>query len=178
MTLSRAIGRGLKYPALFLAVMAALCMVSIVGIIVVSVLMRKFFNMPLFFGEEVVGMLMSVSLFLALPMVTLMGTHVRVSILSAYLKKRSHILYVVITRLAALVGIVCCGWLVLEAVPWVEFAIKHNLKTETSRILLYPSMAVLPVSVALTGIIFVARLLGWTGDNEENGPEIPAGTGD
>lgn len=153
-------------------------MAAIVGIIVVSVLMRKFFNMPLFFGEEVVGMLMSVSLFLALPMVTLRGLHVRVSILSAYLKKRSRVLFALISSLAALVGIVCCAWLLIDAVPWLEFAIKHNLKTETSRILLYPSMAVLPISICLTGVIFAARLFGWIGDNEKNGSETPAGTGD
>ncbi|MBT3361172.1 MAG: TRAP transporter small permease [Rhodospirillales bacterium] len=153
-------------------------MVAIVGIIVTSVLLRKFFNTPLFFGEEVVGMLMSVSLFLALPMVTLQGTHVRVTILSAYLKKRSRVLFAVISSLAALVGIACCAWLVIDAIPWLDFAIKHNLKTETSRILLSPAMAVLPISISLTGVVFAARLFGWIGDNEENGSEKPADTGD
>ena len=153
-------------------------MVAIVGIIVTSVLMRKFFNVPLYFGEEVIGMLMSVSLFLALPMVTLQGTHVRVSILSAYLKKRSRVLFAVISGLAALVGVACCTWLVVDAIPWLEFAIKHNLKTETSRILLYPGMAVLPMSIFLTGVIFAARLFGLIGDTENNGPEKLADTGD
>lgn len=159
--LSDKIGKGLNFLALFLSMVSVLSMVAIVAIIVISVFMRKFFNYPLFFTEEIVGILMSVSLFLALPMVTLKGTHIRLTIVSQFLKQRSAVAFTIISRIAYLVGIAFCAWLLIEAVPWLQFAIERNLKTETARILLYPWMLSLPVSIFLMGSIFIALLFGW-----------------
>ncbi|WP_237217968.1 TRAP transporter small permease [Ruegeria lacuscaerulensis] len=151
------IARGLDRLALACAAAAALGMIAIVGIIVTSVLMRKFANTPLHITEEVVGLLLSVSLFLGLPMVTLRAKHVRVALLADFLKGRLH---VAIQIAALLVGIVFFLWLIVETIPWFEFAFKRNLKTETTRILLYPWMALMPLSLGLTLSIFVARLVG------------------
>lgn len=154
------VGRGLEIPALLLAFVASLGLVAMVGIIVTGVVMRKFFNTPLFYTEEVVGLLMSMSLFLALPIVTLRSTHIHVSILTGFLKNRSQRAYEIVSRLANLVGVLFCAWLLTDAVPWLQFAIKLNLKTQTTRILLYPEMAVLPLAIALMGLIFAARFFG------------------
>ena len=54
----------------------------------------------------------------------------------------------------------CFGWIFVKALPWLEFAWKRNLKTETARLLLYPWMTALPVSVGLTWVIFASRLTG------------------
>ena len=59
-----------------------------------------------------------------------------------------------------MVGIGFFGWLIWETIAWFEFAYKRNLKTETTRILLYPWMALMPLSLAVTGVILVARLVG------------------
>ena len=153
------ISRGLEYLALACAVLSALGLATIVGLIVTSVLLRRMFNEPLYFTEEVVGLLMSVCLFLGLPLVTLRGTHVRVSILSTFLEERHRAAFLALSVLASIVGIVFCVWLAVEALPWLEFALKRNLKTETSRVLLAPWMMALPVSVALTGLIFATKLV-------------------
>ena len=153
------IGRGLEYLALACAGLSALGLATIVGLIVTSVVLRRLFNEPLYFTEEVVGLLMSVCLFLGLPLVTLRGTHVRVSILATYLEDHRPRAAWALSILAALVGIVFCTWLAIEAVPWLEFALKRNLRTETSRVLLAPWMMALPVSVALTGLIFLWQLV-------------------
>lgn len=174
MTASNLIGRGLNYAALFLAILSGLGMVAIVSIIFVSVVLRKFFGTPLFFTEEVVGMLMSVSLFLALPMVTLKGTHIQVTVVATFFKKRNQAVTKALSLLASFVCIAFCGWLLFEAVPWLEFALKHNLKTETSRILLSPSMAVLPISLSLMGMIFIARVFGWVENDEDDKTTIAA----
>ncbi|MCG8338110.1 MAG: TRAP transporter small permease [Proteobacteria bacterium] len=165
--LSRKIEKGFHFLALFLSVTAALGMIAIVVIIVISVFMRKFFNYPLFFSEEIVGILMSVSLFLALPMVTLNGTHIRISIFTEFLKRRSRLAYKITTYVSYLIGVVFCLWLLVEAVPWLQFAIKHNLKTETARLLLYPWMISLPLSILLMLAIFIARLFGFIKSNEK-----------
>ncbi len=156
-TFKKAVAQGLDKIALACAGTAALGMIAIVGIIVTSVLMRKFANTPLHITEEVVGLLLSVSLFLGLPMVTLKAKHVRVSIVANLLKGKWHL---AIQIAALLVGIGFFAWLILETIPWLEFAFKRNLKTETARILLYPWMALMPLSLTLTCAIFVARLTG------------------
>jgi|GEM_PF-267205 len=171
MTFPKLVGRGLEYLALFLALLGAGGMVAIVGLIFTSVILRKFFNAPLFFTEEVVGILMSVSLFLTLPMVTLRSSHIRVTILTSFLERKSRIAYGGVIALASVIGIVFCGWLVLEAVPWFEFGMRLKLKTETSRIPLYPAMAVLPISVFLMGVIFFARLIGWIPNDDAAKPD-------
>ena len=152
------VGRGLESLALALAGLSALGLAAIVGLIITSVTLRKLFNAPLYFSEEIVGLLMSSCLFLALPMVTLRNSHVRVSVVASYLEKRNQTFHAILSCLAAMVGVACCAWLTIEAVPWLDFAFSLNLKTETSRVLLYPWMAALPLSVALTGVIFLLNL--------------------
>ncbi len=154
--LATALEQGIEKLALALAVLAALAMTAIVGLIVASVILRKFAS-PLHITEEMVGLLLSVSLLLALPMVTLKAGHVRVSIVETLLAGPARML---LAKAALLVGTLFFAWLTIEAVPWWEFAYRLNLKTETARILLYPWMALLPISVGLTGLIFFLRLVG------------------
>lgn len=151
------IAQGLEKLALVCSWAAALSMVAIVGIIVTSVLMRKIANMPLHITEEVVGLMLTVSLFLGVPLVTLKSKHVRVSLVVDQLKGSTRI---IVQKAAIMVGIVFFVWLIWEAVPWLEFALKRNLKTETSRILLYPWMSTMLFSLVLTLLVFIARLFG------------------
>ena len=152
---------GLEYPALLLAFLAALGMVSMVAIIFTSVVSRKLFSMPLPFTEEVVGLLMSVSLFLALPQVTLKGDHIRVSILAKYLKRQSVRFHAILALVATLSGAIFCGWILVESKDWFEFAFSRSLRTETTRILLWPGMLALPISIFFTLLILTARHIGW-----------------
>ena len=153
----KVVSLGLEYLALACAALAALGLTTIVGIIVTSVIMRKFANTPLHITEEVVGLLLSVALFLGLPIVTLRNRHVHVSLLTTYVSGKAKALVQV---LGLTVGIVFFGWLILETIPWFEFAFKRSLKTETTRILLYPWMALMPLSLVITGLILILRLLG------------------
>tara|TARA_B110000285_G_scaffold100030_1_gene113989 strand:+ start:86 stop:364 length:279 start_codon:yes stop_codon:yes gene_type:complete len=66
-----------------------------------------------------------------------------------------------VLQMAALfVGIVFLGWLIWQTIPWFEFAFKRSIKTETTRILLYPWMALMPLSLTLACTILIARLFG------------------
>ncbi|QCO56500.1 TRAP transporter small permease [Pseudorhodobacter turbinis] len=142
-------------------------MTAIVGIIVTSVMMRKFANSPVHITEEVVGLMLSVSLFLGLPMVTLKQKHVRVSLIADRLQGPSRR---VMNIVALLVGIGFFGWLIVETIPWFEFAFKRNLKTETTRLLLWPWMALMPLSLATTGAILLARMVGIIEDFDNAAP--------
>lgn len=170
MRVKNTVALGLEYLALALAALAAVGLSLIVGVIVTSVVMRKFANSPLHITEEAVGLLLSVALFLGLPMVTLRSKHVRVSLLTSYVGDKSR----GVLQIAGLVvGIVFFGWLVWETIPWFEFALKRNLKTETTRILLYPWMALMPLSLAVTGAILVARLVGILESDENTESKQP-----
>jgi len=156
-SIKNSLTQGLDKLALACAATAAIGMIAIVGIIVTSVMMRKFANTPLHITEEVVGLLLSVSLFLGLPMVTMRAKHVRVALVADLMKDKWH---VVVQIAALLVGIGFFTWLILESIPWWEFAFERSLKTETTRILLYPWMALMPLSLIITWTILVARLTG------------------
>ncbi len=171
-TIRNLIRQGLEKLALALASIAVLGMVSIVAIIITSVIMRKFANSPLHITEEVVGLLLSVSLFLGLPMVTLKAKHVRVALLANMLNRK---LQTHLQTIALIVAIGFFSWLIYKAIPWFEFGHRLNLKTETTRILLYPWMAMLPLSLSVTCAILLARLLGVIDRVEETEAEIKTG---
>lgn len=149
--------QGLEGLALALALAASLCMIAIVGLVTTSVIMRRVAGTPLHITEDIVGLLLTAMLFLALPLVTLRAQHVRVSIVSNALEPRFG---GAVQVAALLVGIVFFGWVFINALPWLEFAWKRNLKSETARLLLYPWLAALPLSVGLIWVIFAARLTG------------------
>ncbi|MFK8036346.1 MAG: TRAP transporter small permease [Hyphomicrobiales bacterium] len=170
MRVKNTVALGLEYLALAFAALAAVGLSLIVSVIVTSVVMRKIANSPLHITEEAVGLLLSVTLFLGLPMVTLRSKHVRVSLLTSYVGDKSK----EVLQIAGLVvGIVFFGWLIWETIPWFEFALKRNLKTETTRILLYPWMALMPLSLAVTAAILVARLVGILESDENTESKQP-----
>lgn len=137
-----------------LAAVAAIAGVAIVGLIGASVTMRYLAYTPFRFTEELVGLLMTAAFFLALPLITLRASHVRVIMLLAYLPERA-VRWV--TLLAGLVGLAFCLWYFALCLPWLEFAFDRNIKTEVGRLLMYPWMALLPVSMLFSGLAFFLR---------------------
>lgn len=137
-----------------LALLGALAGSAIVVLIGASVAMRHVANAPFRFTEELVGLLMTTAFFLVLPLVTLKSEHVRVQILLTALPARISGL---VTGLAALFGIGFCLWFFWLSIPWFEFAFNRTIKSEVARLLLYPWMALLPLSMILTAIAFAIR---------------------
>lgn len=139
-----------------LAVLAALAGSSIVVLIGVSVTMRHLANAPLHITEELVGLLMTAAFFLAMPLVTIRAEHVRVSIVVANLSAGGR-------RWMGLAaggfGVAFCLWFFWLCLPWFDFAFARNLKTEVARLLLYPWMVLVPLSMLLTAIAFAIRAL-------------------
>jgi TRAP-type C4-dicarboxylate transport system permease small subunit len=153
---ARKLESGMGHLARLFYALSALAMVLIVGIIVASVVARRVVGSPLYYTEELVGLLLSASLFLALPMVTREASHVRVTFLASFLSDRGR------TFLAVFAGIVTlafCGWFLLEAIPWLEFAFRRRIRTEASSLRLAPWMAVLPVSIALCALMVLVRVV-------------------
>ena len=135
-----------------MAVLAALAGCAIVVLIGASVTMRYFAFAPFRFTEELVGLLMTSAFFLALPFATLRAEHVRVVVLVRALPSLAQVW---IGRLAALFGAAFCLWFFALCLPWFEFAFERNIKTEVGRLLMYPWMALLPLSMALSLVAFL-----------------------
>lgn len=137
-----------------MAVLAAIAGSAIIVLIGAAVTMRYLAFTPFRFTEELVGLLMTAAFFLALPLVTLRAEHVRVLLLVSWLPngaKRA------VTGLAALFGAGFCIWFFMLAVPWLEFAFNRGIRTEVGRLLMYPWMALVPLSLALTMLAFLVR---------------------
>lgn len=154
--LARKLEHLLGHVARLFGYLAALSLFAIVGIILASVVMRRVADSPLYYTEELVGLLLSASLFLALPMVTKQASHVRVTFLAQALSERGR---AVLAVLAGLVTLGFCAWFLVEAIPWLEFAFRRNIKTEAASLRLAPWMAVLPVSVALSALLVLVRVI-------------------
>ncbi|MDG1457105.1 MAG: TRAP transporter small permease [Pseudoprimorskyibacter sp.] len=142
-----------------MAVLAAIAGTLIVVMIGASVTMRYLAYTPFRFTEELVGLLMTAAFFLALPLVTFRAEHVRVQVLVAALPDTARLW---VTRLAAAFGAVFCLWFFGLCLPWFEFAFERNIKTEVGRLLMYPWMALLPLSMILTMLAFVFRVASVT----------------
>ncbi len=128
-----------------------------------SVVMRHVAHAPFRFTEELVGLLMTATFFLTLPLITLDAQHVRVQIVVAALPAR---LARFVTAIAACFGIVFTLWFLWLCIPWFEFAFQRSIKTEVGRLLMYPWMALLPLSLLLTAVAFAFRVLSISaGDN-------------
>jgi len=145
-----------------MAILATIAGAIIVVLIGASVTMRYFAYAPFRFTEELVGLLMTAAFFLALPLVTLRAEHVRVRVLVAALPDR---IAGRVAVLARLFGAAFCLWFFWLCMPWLEFAFDRNIKTEVGRLLMYPWMALLPLSMLLTLAAFLVRS-GPVGDRQ------------
>jgi TRAP-type transport system small permease protein len=146
--------RQLTLLARLCGALAGVALASIVVIIVASVVMRRVVGSPLYYTEELVGLLLCASLFLALPLVTVQAQHVRVTFLVSVLGQRGR---AVLAVAAAAVMLVFCAWYLAEALPWLEFAFKRNIRTEAASLWLAPWMAVPPSMVALCALLVLVR---------------------
>ena len=117
--------------------------------------MRHFANAPFRFTEELVGLLMAAAFFLALPLVTLRSEHVRVRLV---IRALPPMIRRAVAVMANLFGFTFCLWFVWLALPWFEFAFQRSIRTEVARLLMYPWMALLPLSLFLSALAFAIRI--------------------
>ena len=144
---------GLLKGLLFLSSFAGF---GIVAVVLLSVFQRYVLKSPLSFSEELVGLLLSSMLFMSLPYISNMEKHVKITLISNLLQIKYKIWLSII---AYLINLIFSVWMLIETIEWMEFAIKLNLKTENSRLLLSPWMAVVPLSFSVNIIISIKKIL-------------------
>ena len=143
---------GLLKGLLFLSSFAGF---GIVAVVLLSVFQRYVLKSPLSFSEELIGLLLSSMLFMSLPYISNMEKHVKITLISNLLQIKYKIW---LTIVAYLINLIFSAWMLIETIEWMEFAIKLNLKTENSRLLLSPWMAVVPLSFSVNIIISIKKI--------------------
>ena len=151
MIISKALN-GLLKGLLFLSSFAGF---GIVAVVLLSVFQRYVLKSPLSFSEELVGLLLSSMLFMSLPYISNTENHVKITLISNLLQIKYKIW---LTIIAYFINLIFSAWMLIETIEWMEFAIKLNLKTENSRLLLSPWMAVVPLSFSVNIIISIKKI--------------------
>jgi len=138
-----------------LLILSSLAGFGMVLIVFLSVFQRYVLKSPLSFSEELVGLLLCSMLFLSLPHISNSEKHVKINLVVNLLSDRAKLFTSI---LSSLVMITFCFWMIVETIPWLDFAIRLNLKTENSRLILFPWMGVIPLSLFLNIIISLKKI--------------------
>jgi len=133
-----------------MAYAGAISLLLMTALVVIASFMRYFIGRPFDFTEELVALLYMSMVFLAIPLVTLKQSHISVSVMPQRLERA---LSGLLRACGALVMIVFCGWFTFEAYGFVEYSQRLNSRSEQVDLLLWPWMAVIPVTMALVTII-------------------------
>ncbi|MCC7276373.1 MAG: TRAP transporter small permease [Alphaproteobacteria bacterium] len=134
---------------------SAISLLLMSALVVIASAMRYLVGSPFDFTEELVALLYMSMVFLAIPLVTMQGTHVNVSVLPQRLQRG---LEGPLRIGAGLVMIAFCTWFTIEAYAFVEQSYKFNSKTEQVEILLWPWMSVIPIAMGFVTVIAVFHL--------------------
>jgi len=150
-----ALERSFAAVARWMAYAGALALLVMTALVVISSVMRYFVGSPFGFTEELVALFYMSMVFLAIPLVTMNDTHVAVSVMPERIKVRFRS---VLRVGAALVIIVFCAWFTYEAFAWMDHSRRLHSKSEQADFVLWPWMAVIPVTMAFVTLIAVLRL--------------------
>ena len=124
-------------------------------IVFLSVFQRYVLKSPLSFSEELVGLLLCSMLFLSLPYISNSEKHVKINLFVNLLSDKAKLFASI---LSSLVMITFCFWMLVETISWMDFAIRLNLKTENSRLILFPWMAVIPLALLINIFISLRKI--------------------
>lgn len=133
--------------ALFAAVLAAF--------IVLATVMRYFLGAPLSFTEELVGLLFISMIFCGLPSLTLRGQHVAVTLIAENMRPWMSEL---MARLAAFGTLIFCLWFGYLAWDYLQTTLMLHARTAGTRLILWPWVAVMPLSCALSALAATIRI--------------------
>jgi len=138
---------------LYVAAAAALTMTALV---VLASVMRYLAGSPFRFTEELVALLYLGMVFLTIPNSTVLRQHITVDVLKTRLGPRAR-KWLGVAALA--VTVVFTGWFTVEAYDFAAFAEQIGARTEQVDILLWPWMALMPVTFAIVCLIAASQLL-------------------
>ena len=137
------------------AISAALVAVVLI-LVTASAVMRYLLSEPFRFTEELVGLMVLASIFLALPLIWIEDRDIRVTALVGLLPKRLARLVFACAQVIVLLFLGLFGWDVWKQ---FKFSLEHNLATEVARLPIWPWVAVMLAALAIVALITVLKWL-------------------
>lgn len=161
--------------AWLMAYVGAIALLAMTALVVIASVMRYFVGKPFDFTEELVALLYMSMVFLAIPLVTLKQSHICVSVMPQRLQVA---LGGLLRAGSAVVMLAFCTWFTIEAYGYVEHSRRLHSRSEQVDFLLWPWMAVIPVTMGFVAIIVVLHVLRGSPPpaSEERAP-LPIGDG-
>ncbi len=147
--------------------MATAALLLLTFLVVLSSLMRYVYGAPFSFTEELVALLYMTSIFLAVPLATAERVHVAIAVLP---KKLMHLLRYPLRLLACLIMIAFCVWFTIVAYEFTAQSYSFHSRSEQAEILLWPWMAIMPVSMAFVVLISILHLVQGIDPSAETAP--------
>lgn len=133
----------------------AISLLVMTALVVIASFMRYFVGRPFAFTEELVALLYMSMVFLAIPLVTVKRSHIAVSVMP---QRVTRAIGGLLRAGGGLVMIAFCTWFTVEAYNFVEYSRRLNSRSEQVELLLWPWMAVIPVTMAFVTIIAAFQL--------------------
>jgi TRAP-type C4-dicarboxylate transport system permease small subunit len=158
-----------------MAYAGAIALLVMTALVVISSFMRYFVGRPFDFTEELVALLYMAMVFLAIPLVTLKQSHIAVSVLPQRVMRAFS---GPLRAGSVLVMIAFCTWFTVEAYDFVEYARRLSSRSEQVDLLLWPWMAVIPVTMVFVTIVAAFLLFrGAPPPAPDEGKALPLGDG-
>lgn len=139
-----------------LLVLAGVALACLAVLISASVVRRYLLNSPISWTSEISGLLFVSLFFLSIPFVTFFDRHVSVTLATQLLNTRWKRIALLVANLLVMVF---CLWFIWLTVSWLEFAQRVNPRTIVLRIELIPWMLILPISMALTALAILHKII-------------------
>lgn len=154
--------------------LATTCLLAMTALVVVSSFMRYIAGAPFGFTEELVALLYMGMVFLAIPIATVRHVHVSISVLP---QRITDLLRHPFRLAAAAAMIVFSVWFVVVSYGVVAQSYGFASRSEQAEILLWPWMALIPVTMGFVAIISVLDLVTIAAgrDDEESVDQHAAG---
>lgn len=130
--------------------LSAVAISIIACLVTLSVVARYLLDAPFRFTEELVGLLMSAALFLALPLAHMERRDVTVTLLTDHMPRA---LFRVAAILAQAIAFVFSGVVAWDAWGQARFALRLHLKSEAAGLPLAPWLVVMPVCFVVLAIV-------------------------
>ncbi len=148
-------------PAIFhvtrlLAALSGACIAAMAGLTVAAVVMRYGVGSPFRFTEDLAGLLLVVSVFLALPHAFSTNSHIRVTLLSSRARGPLRRLFWVLGQavfIAFAAAFIHAGW------GEAAFTLRLNLRSEVARLPLAPFVLAMLGGMAVAGAVAAWQML-------------------
>lgn len=141
--------------ATLLVYLATASLLLMTALVVLSACMRYLVGRPFGFTEELVALLYMAMVFLAIPLATVQRKHISISILPQQL---TTLLRYPLRLGAGLTMIAFCVWFTVASIGFSAESYRFGSITEQSSILLWPWMALIPLTMGFVAIISVLHL--------------------